>query len=323
MSVIPLVREQNILNDMFKNKKIYRMTEAEVNRMQLISPNKVLVKTIEKNIDKKTKSGIYLVSPTDTDWQPDRHVERFGIIINQVSSLVKKRNQLWKTVLETECGDLCWYDYLTGSNCDTIITETNEYKLLDYYDLIVAKRGEDIICLNGYCLFSLCRDEVKSVLAIDTGKYDARLGIMEYMGSCNGYYFDGIVDDDYLSIGDKCVFKLPPILLEDDYYACFNMKEKYRISQRYNVVAYYRDDVITPTVNHVLVEPEYDTHKGLIEIPDIYRKPNGCGRVEFSMIDGIHEGDRIKYFPSSCTTIEQEGKKYQIANAKDILVILK
>lgn len=306
-----------------QKNKIYYMSEADVREMRLVSNNKVLVCITDPIKNKKTESGIIMISETDMDWSPATHTNRVGVIIQQAMFLKKQPNHLWRTTVETEIGDKVWFDYMVTKNCDTIITETNEYKLLDYYDLIVAKRGEDIICLNGYCLFSLCRDEVKSVLAIDTGKYDARLGIMEYMGSCNGYYFDGIVDDDYLSIGDKCVFKLPPILLEDDYYACFNMKEKYRISQRYNVVAYYRDDVITPTVNHVLVEPEYDTHKGLIEIPDIYRKPNGCGRVEFSMIDGIHEGDRIKYFPSSCTTIEQEGKKYQIANAKDILVILK
>lgn len=304
--------------------KIYKLSEAEVNRMQLLSENKALVKIVEKNIDKRTPSGLILVSPTDTDWNPDVHVDRYGVIVKQVNSLKRKRNHLWKTTIETEPNDIVWYDYMIGANCDTIITESNEYKLLDYFDLIVSKRGDEIVPLNGYCLFSMVEDKVNSPLAIDTGKMDARLGILEYAGSCNEYYFDGLTDDKFLTVGHKCVFKNPPIMLESAYYACFNLKKQYRISQRYNINAVYvesqGEEFLYPTRDHVIIKPEYDTHRGLIEIPEIYRKPNGMGIVYASGVKELNVGDQLKYFPNACITIEYKGIKYQIAHQKDVLL---
>ena len=300
--------------------KKYNMTDAEVSDMKLISANRVLVCITQKNVDRVTPSGILMVSPTDTDWQPEVHADRWGEVVQIPNQLKREKTHLWNTDIDIQVGDTIWWDMMVSENADTITTETNTYLLLDYFSLHVVKRGDKVIPLNGYSMFTLVSDESKSEFAIKTGKKDARYGTLKYKAEINEYYFDELTDDDSVQVGDKCIFRNPPVLLESEYHAVFDGKEQYRISQLYNIVAYVRDDKLYPTVNHVIIEPDIPTHtKRGIEIPAPFRKPSGYGRVYDSGYHEIKDGDEVFYPPPACVTIEHDNKKLHIIHYNSII----
>jgi hypothetical protein len=203
---------------------------------------------------------------------------------------------------------------MVSENSDTIVTPTYTYLLLDYHCLHVAKRDDKIIVLNGYQMFTLVSDESPSPLAIKLGKFDARYGVLKHKGSLNKYLFDGCNDDDRIQVGDKCIFKLPPILLEAEYHAVFG--EKLRISQLYNISAFIHEGVLNASINHVVIEPEVATHIGGVEIPLPYRKPIGIGKIYSVHCPNteLEVGMTVSYFAEASTTIEFEGRKLQICH---------
>lgn len=313
--------------------KTYYLSNRDMSNFKLIAPNKVLIEITEKNEDRKTKSGIILVSPTyrniertsanpvdEVDWVLSQNANRYGVVRQVPKQLKRYRNHLWQTTVEVQEGDLVWFDFLTAENCDMIKTDTSLYYLMDYFELYVVKRGEDIICLNGYCLFETVEDEVKSKLAIKTGRKDARYGILKHKGSCNIYYHGNIADDEMLQVGHKCVFALPPVMLESGYHAVFG--GEYRISRRHNIMAYIDDNGLHATDKHVIVIADKDTHKGLIEIPAIYRKPNGNGVVYDAKGGGLKKGDKIKFIPTAGLKIDYKGDEYYVLHIDSVLVTL-
>jgi co-chaperonin GroES (HSP10) len=313
--------------------KRYYLKQNEVDNMRIIQPNKVLVEITEKNEDKKTKSGIIMVSPTyrsierptmnPVDGHDDflwRNSNKYGIVRQVPKQLKRYRNHLWSTTVEIQSGDKVWFDAMDGENCDTIITENSLYYLLDYFSLHVARRGDDVVMLNGYTLCTLVDDESSSVLAIKTGKKDARLGVLAYLGSCNKYYYGRLEDDEDLQVGQKVIFNLPPVMLESAYLSAFDGKTQYRISHRFNIVGYFDGDELKATKNHVVVKAEKDSHKGLIEIPAIYRKPNGFGTVIHTKCEDLNIGQKIKFLPKAGLKIEHNGEEFYIFHVDSILV---
>lgn len=290
------------------------MSDKEVNSMKLISNNKVLVKIIQKNVDRRTKGGIWLISPTDTSWNPDVHAQRWGRVIKVPNILKTQKGHLWETICELEKNDVVWFDPMISENSDTIVTEYFTYLLLDYFSLHVAKRGDKIIILNAYQMFDLVPDESSSKLAIKTGRFDSRLGILKHKGSLNKYLYDGIADDNRVNVGDKCIFKMPPIMLESEYHAVFG--ERLRISQLYNISAFITNafEHLFATINHLIVEPEIETMRGGIEIPLPFRKATGIGKIYNVHCPGtgLEEGQTVCYFPQSATTITHDNKLYHI-----------
>lgn len=301
--------------------KIIHLSQETVDNMQLTAPNLVLVHIFQKNVDRKTEGGIIMISETETDWQPDVHADRVGIVKHVPSQLIKKRDHLWKTTVEVKVGDMVWFDPMVAMNSDIIITDQGEYYLLDYFSLHIVRRGDDVVCLNGYCIFDLVHDTSMSPLAIDFGKLDSRYGILKYKGSCNSYYYTGLSDDERLEIGDKCIFKSPPVTLEGGYHNVFEGKEQYRISQRYNAVGFIRDGRLYASTNHVVIVPQMPSHTASgLEIPAPYRKPNGYGEVYDSGYYELSKGDHIKYPIGSFVTIEFEGQTLHIIHSDYIQV---
>lgn len=297
--------------------KVYHMKDSDVGHMRLTSYNRVLIKIVEKNVDRRTDSGIWLIAPGDTDWNPFEHADRTGIIVQNPTTLRKERNHLWKTTAETEVGDRVWFDPMVSENCDHIITEEATYYLLDYFSLHTVRRSDEVVMLNGYCLFDQVDDIIDSPLAFDTGKKDARYGILKYKGSVNEYYYPEISDDENLLEGDNCIFKTPPVLLEGSYHARFDGKSEYRISQRFNICSYIREGKLLPTVNHVIIRPEMPlkTASGII-LPN--PKANGFGDVYESGYHEVLKDDRVRYQHNAAVVIEHEGETLHIIHFNNL-----
>jgi hypothetical protein len=104
-----------------------------------------------KSEEDTTPSGIIKVG--DTDFQPAMHANRISEVVMVPEELYyglvwhKRRNDAtesmpWRTDMDLQVGDIVWHDYMNSLNCPVIDVEDSDeqYKLLNYYDLYVAKR---------------------------------------------------------------------------------------------------------------------------------------------------------------------------------------
>lgn len=281
----------------------------------------MLIKVHDPILNKTTKSGIILISPTDMDWNPDVHADRYGIV-ESVPQTLNTKWMMWKTEVEIRRGDLVWYDYLQSLNSDSLFVDEVEYKLMDYQFLYVAKRSKEIIGLNGYCLFEPKKDELKTnsdLILIHEGN-DIRVAKMIYSGKPNLWYENEWVDDDSIREGDLAIFGMPPVMLEAEYHSLFEGKRQYRVSQRRFVYGYVRDGEIFPMSDCVIVKPDSRkvfTDGGLI-IPKPHRKRTNYGEVYKSGGDFLKSGDRIHYHSTSATYIEHDGVEYGLLRMNKI-----
>lgn len=304
-------------------KNIYKLTKQELSSLRLLSiHNKVLIKVHDPVLEKKSPGGIILISPTDTDWNPDVHADRYGIVESVPISLNRKK-MMWRTTMELQVGDVVWYDYLMSLNSDSFIVDGVEYKLMDYDYLYVAKRGEKIICLNGYCLFSPKKDELSTnsdLIIIHDGN-DIRLAKMIYSSPPNVEYDNEWVDDGNIDVGDMCIFSMPPIMLEAEYHSLFDGKRQYRISQRRYLYGYVRDGELIPAKDCLVIIPDekkcFDGSN--IIIPESLRKRSNYGVVYRSGSDEVNAGDRVHYHYSQATYISHNGVEYGLIRNGHIL----
>ena len=195
------------------NRQNFRLNSINDIGKLISSNNQVLVETVTKNEEKKTASGIWLV--TDTDWRPAMHTNRQSKVIKLPDSLYYNntpRQKLpsdapeslpWDTDMELKVGDMVWHDFMAVHNCPVITTEDEpdkEYKLIRYDDIYVAKRGEKIIVLNGYVLCEEVFDKT-SALDVENKRPSFIKGKVRYMGKPNREYLSKKKSDAFADFG--------------------------------------------------------------------------------------------------------------------------
>lgn len=240
---------------------------------------------MDKNEESQTPAGIWKI--TDTDWQPAVHANRISEIVMVPDELHyhlawhKKKPEVaesmpWKTDMQVQVGDIVWHDYMDSLNCPIIIVRDEpdeQYKLLNYYDLYVAKRSTslsaspdndllymngvhlmvknrtvfEIIPLNGYVLCEEVMEEKQGDLDVLDQHVNKKLGKVAFIGQKNYEYrweqikkppkgrdLDG---EDILEVGDVIVKKRPDIhiMLEAPEHAKFNGSKMYFVTQRRNI----------------------------------------------------------------------------------------
>ena len=138
------------------------MKKEELNKIQPLN-NLVLIK-IDKEFNNHIKfkeSGVKLY--IDPSYSKERHSTVTGEVVRLPSKLIfndhKNINSMqWLTSIELEIGDKVWCNWTAfrkafdGKKSLSFVCEGGLYLLINYGDVIVSKRGDDIICLNGYCL---------------------------------------------------------------------------------------------------------------------------------------------------------------------------
>jgi len=236
---------------------------------------------VDRNEEATTPSGVLKVG--DIDFQPAVHANRISEIIMVPDTLNyhlawhKRRPGIsesmpWKTEVEIQPGDIVWHDYMDSLNCPMIITDDEpeeRYKLLNYYDLYVAKRkisgkttisgpystsfnieeAHVVIPLNGYLLCEEVLEERQGKFDVLDKHVDKRLGKIAFIGKKNEQYRweqigkppKGIDKDgnEILEVGDIIIKKNPDIhiMLEDTLHARFNKSKLYFIIQRKDIYA--------------------------------------------------------------------------------------
>jgi len=138
-----------------------------------------LVKTKKSNEGAETKSGILIGFNVNTNYAegPGSHVADLAVITGEVVAVCDNiyfdredvnDSMLWHTEIEVKVGDKVWFDYLESLNCTEILVDDDCYRVLPYQYLWVAKRGDKIIPLNGYCLVNLSKRKLFLILTFTT-----------------------------------------------------------------------------------------------------------------------------------------------------------
>ena len=218
--------------------------------------NKVIIEITERSKDKRTKGGIYACVVDDVvyaegDGSHEADVaEVWGIVRGVPPSLYydgsSDSNLPWETTLQIKVGDMVWFDYFASVNCTVLESESKVYYVIDYCDIFVAKRGDEIIPLNGYCLCEPIEVEHKSQFAVNVGeKYRKDKAIVRYLAEPNKRYrkndaLYGTYNNDILDVkeGDTVILRsmgtrYKPYFLERlDLIATFSEQPYYVIQRR-------------------------------------------------------------------------------------------
>lgn len=220
----------------FHNQNI---TEHKLNSLQNVRPinNHILVEIIT-DLKNEEKSGIKLVG--DPNFKQYKHVDRMGRVVRTPNKLVfsphpMSNHMSWDTDMELKINDYVWFNHPAGYNNDYIIVDGKKYQMIPYEDLIVAKREDNVICLNGNVIFD--------TYYTDRGWGDYEkvervypVGRIRYMGKPNRRYqnmnilykhstqTDSIASE--LRVGDLVVTKSPmPVLEHAEHTRSFEDRE--------------------------------------------------------------------------------------------------
>lgn len=206
----------------------------------------------DPKLHEKTNSGIFTPAITQVDTVA-LHVIRTGTVVKKPEKLYYSQqdsqySMRWKTNIEIEIGDQVWLNPSTVN--DYVFRENNKYyRVINYEDLIVAKRNDKIIMLNGFILLEPIINEIQA-LKFTSKVQENDKGKIKYIGKKNEEYCipeyvqfdetvyrsdpDGIEEEDIVLFNKKDVPKLRN--LEYDIYSKLDGKS-YLIAQRYMIAA--------------------------------------------------------------------------------------
>ena len=108
--------------------------------------NSVLVR-IDDRHDEITYGTLTL--KLDTSFEVGKHAANKGVVIKVLEKYIYSEKPLlntggWDTDIEVEEGDLVWFDYLAGIECNQVECKGKLYYILPYHTLYVAKRKKRI-----------------------------------------------------------------------------------------------------------------------------------------------------------------------------------
>ena len=189
--------------------------------------NKILCK-----VDVVTGMGNNGLWTGNAEWSSDGGLTtRYGEVVKLPNKLSYRKNRdqsglEWSAELETEVGDIAYWGIMEGANCPMLIFGGDVYFLVDYGEVRLLKRGEEIIPVNGFILLEECVEEQNSSLITpdSSKKTNKRKGIVRYLGKRNEHYYPEteLVDPVDIKVGDTVLFKRDLLtVLEDSRYFSF------------------------------------------------------------------------------------------------------
>lgn len=153
-------------------------------------------------------------------------VTRYGEIVSLPKSLSirKKGGDLgleWQTTLEAKVGDIAYWGIMEGANCPLIRVGDQTYFLVDYAEIRLLKRGEEIIPVNGFIILEAVEHKEGGILITpESAKHtDKKRGVVKYIGKRNECYYPDNFYDAHLNVGDTVLFSAGVLTeLEDERY---------------------------------------------------------------------------------------------------------
>ncbi len=172
----------------------------------------------------------------DTTYKPEDHVE----IINEVIAVPDhlKFNE-WETEMQLKVGDKVWVNYLSIIKGERVQVGGEVYVLVPYEKIILTKRGDDLVMLNGYVLIEPVLEETQQsgiIILLKKAKQASQRGYVRHMGIPNKRYTDEAHTDEIdIKLGDMVGLKHGyNSKLESSYHQIIG---DYWVVQRRNIVA--------------------------------------------------------------------------------------
>lgn len=149
----------------------------------------------------------------------------------------KQGTMEWDTDMEIKEGDMVWFGLIEAHNAMELHCEGRVFKILPYSDLYVAKRGNEVICLNGYVLMqTVNKMRISDLDHISEKQIDKTKGVIRYVGKANRRYISkNFADHKDIREGDIVLLdpRARPFLLErKPYLAQFDGDNLYLVIQR-------------------------------------------------------------------------------------------
>ncbi len=231
------------------------MKREELNKIQPLN-NLVLIK-IDKEFNDQIvfkESGVKLYF--DTSYSKERHSTVTGEVVKLPFKLIfndhKNINSMqWLTSIELEIGDKVWCNWTAfrkafdGSKGLRFVCEGSLYILVNYGDIVVSMRGDDIICLNGYCLIEpvLQLDLPENLRSEWLNKPSKLYGKVFKLGKPNEDYMEDAYSDgmdEDIQEGDIILFaKAADLLLEYELHkSLLGDRAFYKIQRRLMKLVY-------------------------------------------------------------------------------------
>ena len=255
--------------------------------------NQVLVKTVLDTT--KTKEGLYIDNSFEDIECSPRIVE---VVKCPDSLMIKGENNVddgfiealdWCTTMELEVGDIAWIyplQVVMNNNSKSIAFMCGDqlYFKVGYGEFLVAKRGDEVIMLNGNVLLERISKEVECLDYIDS--VYTKKSIVRYAGAPNEYYYRRPYHDDQ-NIQVGCIVSDPLYVtyLESDLYAKFDNGKKYVVCKRKDILYYEKEESMSLEGKHfnigkVIVERKIrEKDENGLFLPDDQRESKTCGIV--------------------------------------------
>jgi hypothetical protein len=235
--------------------------------------NRVLIEIFPEDTN-QTIGGIYTEGLKPFNFA--EHAERRGIVIKACERVVPAVNHMdtmrWECDVDIQEGDEVWLNYFDQLNAFSFRMDKRIFKLVHYSSLIIAKRGDETIMLNGYVLITPVKEKIgfgeyekevevdKQYEVVELGKLNKRyivvfpdrpMMVAYHRNHPNskryGHMFALERDDrtdsgtEDLKVGDKILVKDNREIfpLEEYAYARFKNRELFKICQRHNIIAIF------------------------------------------------------------------------------------
>jgi len=304
-----------------------------------IQPNWLIVKP--DNVEKI--GGLWVPDTANKDW-----VNFSGTIVKICDSLryedESNHSMPWDVDLELMVVDKVWYNGICNSEARPRskdnrfgegrgFEENGEYYMfMHYQDVFVAKRGDRIICPNGFILAEPIEEIYSSkIILINQPETFKNRCIIKYIGEPIREYKFGresaviAPDDPSIKAGDEVLIMPHGGILVDQYNKEIDAKNFYRF-RRHDIVAKIIDDKLFPVSDRILIKeenPEKVLKSGLILLDKTELR--GDGRWGFVVGHGglcreTNIGERVFYPNSEVIDLEFKGQKYKLCREFQLLL---
>lgn len=224
-------------------------TKHQIETMTLV-PNKILVKPTYGQ--HKVQIGDMELK-VDFQFSPEKHAPVTGIVSNICSTLIPNKMP-WETKHEIKKGDYIVYSFESATYAldpnygNLIIDEDNEpYLMIDYEDIFVVRRNDQVIPVNGYILVSPIDEDTKTESGLITSTQKQTSGIIgkvEYVGTRNECYYaagkkrtDVYDFHEEVKVGHLVVFGLhADVPLEYEIHPTLQEKKRFFRMQRRDIL---------------------------------------------------------------------------------------
>jgi co-chaperonin GroES (HSP10) len=228
INFVGAIKLKIIIEDMgdirtFRQKRMHYNLNNDIKDIDQFQPisNMVLVR-----IAKKTDIDNYGFLVWKGTGNAVQHSERVVEIIRIPKTLYfnpkdRSKSLSNKTTIEIKKGDIAIINHLEALNSWIFKFNEEEYYLIRYDSIVVIKRGNKIIPVNGYVLLEESKDTLK-FLEFEKVVVNKRYGYIKYLGKINQDYArnydqrgnklkNGKIWSDYgyeeMALGDKIAFE--------------------------------------------------------------------------------------------------------------------